>query len=549
MQQAQIKQKKLTNWLWLLPIAALGVGLWLAYNRLSTTGPEISIVFKSAEGLNAGNTKLRYKELDVGTVTDVVLSDDLSHVIVQAQMLNTAVPLLREDTQFWVVKPQISASGVSGLETILSGSYIAIDPGKSDSKARKFTGLEDIPLVTPSEPGLRIRLVTENAAGINVGTPLYYRGIKVGQVEQIKFDTDFSHLNLTVFIRAPYDALISTNTKFYNIGGFSFDVSTSGINLELNSLETLVLGGITFTTPASFITDSNKVDNNSVFTLYHSEKDSKTLNTFNKEYYVIYFDDSTRGLTSGRPVVLNGIKIGEVIDVRLLYDEAINQTVVPVLVEIQPDLIDTADHEPAENLIAQMVANGLQASIETANLITGQKMIALALYSDDIQTIKDDDYSSYQVLPSRSTGLSKLTEDIGEIITTVKELPLDKLFVQASVAAGKAANSMQSLNDIFDSPEISNIGQSIQSSINKFNGTMNSLQNLSKTTQQVLNELSKQLKQVTTQLERTLYGLSPESSMYYTIQDTLETLKRTAKSVDSITTLLNQKPNALIFGE
>lgn len=549
MQQAQIKQKKLTNWLWLLPIAALGVGLWLAYNRLSTTGPEISIVFKSAEGLNAGNTKLRYKELDVGTVTDVVLSDDLSHVIVQAQMLNTAVPLLREDTQFWVVKPQISASGVSGLETILSGSYIAIDPGKSDSKARKFIGLEDIPLVTPSEPGLRIRLVTENAAGINVGTPLYYRGIKVGQVEQIKFDTDFSHLNLTVFIRAPYDALISTNTKFYNIGGFSFDVSTSGINLELNSLETLVLGGITFTTPASFITDSNKVDNNSVFTLYHSEKDSKTLNTFNKEYYVIYFDDSTRGLTSGRPVVLNGIKIGEVIDVRLLYDEAINQTVVPVLVEIQPDLIDTADHEPAENLIAQMVANGLQASIETANLITGQKMIALALYSDDIQTIKDDDYSSYQVLPSRSTGLSKLTEDIGEIITTVKELPLDKLFVQASVAAGKAANSMQSLNDIFDSPEISNIGQSIQSSINKFNGTMNSLQNLSKTTQQVLNELSKQLKQVTTQLERTLYGLSPESSMYYTIQDTLETLKRTAKSVDSITTLLNQKPNALIFGE
>lgn len=549
MQQPNIKNKNNSGWLWLVPILALGVGLWLAYARLSSAGPEISIVFKSAEGIKAGSTKLRYKDLDVGTVSDVELSDDLMHVVVKAKMLKTAVPLLKTDTQFWVVKPQISASGITGLNTIISGSYIAIEPGNKPQKATDFIGLEDIPLTTPSEPGLRIQLVTNDATGINVGTPLYYRGIKVGQVEQIKFDKNFNYLDLSVFVRAPYDQLVTSNTRFYNIGGFSFQANTDGIDLSLESAETLFLGGISFTTPTTLLTSARKVDDNTVFTLYKSQQDSQLPSSFAREYYVVYFDDSPRGLKNGSKVVLNGMDVGQVVDVRLLYDAQLNKTVVPILIEIEPGLIEVFNSQAnnPKQLITEMVQHGLHASLETANYLTGQKMITLKFYDNQGKFTKDP-YSSYQVLPTKNTGLSKITDDVANIVNTIKKLPIKQFFNKAVDAAGSASDSIDALKRIIEKPELQNLGVSLQESIKKLNDTLGSIKNFSDTSSNAVGDLNAQINELTKQLEHTLYGLSPESTLYYNIQQTLQELQQTAKSVNQTTKIINEKPNALIFG-
>lgn len=549
MQQPNIKNKNNSGWLWLVPILALGVGLWLAYARLSSAGPEISVVFKSAEGIKAGSTKLRYKDLDVGTVSDVELSDDLMHVVVKAKMLKTAVPLLKTDTQFWVVKPQISASGITGLNTIISGSYIAIEPGNKPQKATDFIGLEDIPLTTPSEPGLRIQLVTNDATGINVGTPLYYRGIKVGQVEQIKFDKNFNYLDLSVFVRAPYDQLVTSNTRFYNIGGFSFQANTDGIDLSLESAETLFLGGISFTTPTTLLTSARKVDDNTVFTLYKSQQDSQLPSSFAREYYVVYFDDSPRGLKNGSKVVLNGMDVGQVVDVRLLYDAQLNKTVVPILIEIEPGLIEVFNSQAnnPKQLIMEMVQHGLHASLETANYLTGQKMITLKFYDNQGKFTKDP-YSSYQVLPTKNTGLSKITDDVANIVNTIKKLPIKQFFNKAVDAAGSASDSIDALKRIVEKPELQNLGVSLQESIKKLNDTLGSIKNFSDTSSNAVGDLNAQINELTKQLEHTLYGLSPESTLYYNIQQTLQELQQTAKSVNQTTKIINEKPNALIFG-
>ena len=186
MQEPEIARNRL-SYLWLLPIVALGIGLWLAYSRLSQIGPNIHITFTSAEGLEAGKTKIRYKDLAVGTVTSIDLSNDLKQIIVTAQMSRTAEPLLKKDSQFWIVKPQISASGVTGLGTIVSGNYIAVSPGKEADSANQFAGLDEAPQIQSTEEGLRVRLITDSASGVNVGTAIYYRGISVGQIEQIRF--------------------------------------------------------------------------------------------------------------------------------------------------------------------------------------------------------------------------------------------------------------------------------------------------------------------------------------------------------------------------
>ena len=182
MQEPEIARNRL-SYLWLLPVIALGIGLWLAYSHLSQIGPVIRIAFTSAEGLDAGKTKIRYKDLEVGTITRIDLSHDLKQIIVTAQMQRTAEALLKKDSQFWVVKPQISTGGITGLGTLISGNYIAVSPGKEEERANHFVALEEAPQIQNDEEGLRIRLKTDSTEGINVGTAIYYRGISVGQIE------------------------------------------------------------------------------------------------------------------------------------------------------------------------------------------------------------------------------------------------------------------------------------------------------------------------------------------------------------------------------
>ena len=543
MQEPEIARNRL-SYLWLLPIVALGIGLWLAYSRLSQIGPNIHITFTSAEGLEAGKTKIRYKDLAVGTVTSIDLSNDLKQIIVTAQMSRTAEPLLKKDSQFWIVKPQISASGVTGLGTIVSGNYIAVSPGKDADSANQFAGLDEAPQIQSTEEGLRVRLLTNDARGVNVGTAIYYRGIAVGQIEQIRFSEHYDNLYLTAFIHAPYDRLITNNTKFWNISGINFSMGAEGANLEVESLEALVRGGITFSTPTTLNTNDTPASPGTVYTLFENERASTERTGFEKEYYVVYFDDTTRGLRQGAPVFFNGMSIGEVIDIRLLYDETKNTAVTPVLIALEPDRIDRVNRQEKRdrNLITDLVKHGLQASLETGSLITGDKIITLNQYPDDIRSLRKDEYSNYPVLPSRAGSISQLTDDISAIVASVKKLPLEEI-------ANNTKEATAALKSALATPAVKTLGASLDKTLKQLDKTLQSVQKAGDSTDKALAQLDKQIKTLGKQLEQTLYNIGPESNLTYTLQETLKTVQRSMKSINDVMRKIDDKPNVLIMGE
>lgn len=539
MQEPEIARNRL-SYLWLLPIIALGIGLWLAWSRLSQIGPIIQIAFTSAEGLEAGKTKIRYKDLAVGTVTSIDLSNDLKQIIVTAQMLRTAEPLLKKDSQFWIVKPQISASGITGLGTIVSGNYITVSPGKDEDRANHFTGLDEAPQIQSTEEGLRVRLLTNDARGVNVGTAIYYRGIAVGQIEQIRFSEHYDNLYLTAFIHAPYDRLITNNTKFWNVSGINFSMGAEGANLEMQSLEALVRGGITFSTPTTLNNNDTPASPGTVYTLFENERASTERTGFEKEYYVVYFDSTTRGLRQGAPVYFNGMNIGEVIDIRLLYDETANTAVTPVLVALEPDRIDRVNRQEKRdrNLVADLVKHGLQATLENGNLITGDKIITLKQYPDDIRSLRKDTYSNYLVLPSRADSISQLTDDINSIVTTVKKLPLEEI-------AANTKDATAALKNTLTSPAFRHLDQTLK----QLDKTLVSIQKAGDSTDKILTQLNQQMKTLGKQLEQTLYNIGPESNLTYSLQETLKTVQRSMKSINDVMRKIDDKPNVLIMGE
>ena len=543
MQEPEIARNRL-SYLWLLPVIALGIGLWLAWSRLSQIGPIIQIAFTSAEGLEAGKTKIRYKDLAVGTVTSIDLSNDLKQIIVTAQMLRTAEPLLKKDSQFWIVKPQISASGITGLGTIVSGNYITVSPGKDEDRANHFTGLDEAPQIQSTEEGLRVRLLTNDARGVNVGTAIYYRGIAVGQIEQIRFSEHYDNLYLTAFIHAPYDRLITNNTKFWNISGINFSMGAEGANLEVESLEALVRGGITFSTPTTLNTNDTPASPGTVYTLFENERASTERTGFEKEYYVVYFDDTTRGLRQGAPVYFNGMSIGEVIDIRLLYDETKNTAVTPVLIALEPDRIDRVNRQEKRdrNLITDLVKHGLQASLETGSLITGDKIITLNQYPDDIRSLRKDEYSNYPVLPSRAGSISQLTDDISAIVASVKKLPLEEI-------ANNTKEATAALKSALATPAVKTLGASLDKTLKQLDKTLQSVQKAGDSTDKALAQLDKQIKTLGKQLEQTLYNIGPESNLTYTLQETLKTVQRSMKSINDVMRKIDDKPNVLIMGE
>ena len=543
MQEPEIARNRL-SYLWLLPVIALGIGLWLAWSRLSQIGPIIQIAFTSAEGLEAGKTKIRYKDLAVGTVTSIDLSNDLKQIIVTAQMSRTAEPLLKKDSQFWIVKPQISASGVTGLGTIVSGNYIAVSPGKEADSTNQFAGLDEAPQIQSTEEGLRVRLITDSASGVNVGTAIYYRGISVGQIEQIRFSERYDNLYLTAFIHAPYDRLITNNTKFWNISGFNFNMGAEGASLEVESLEALVRGGITFSTPTTLNTNETPASPGTVYTLFDNERASTERTGFEKEYYVIYFDDTTRGLHQGAPVYFSGMNIGEVIDIRLLYDETKNTAVTPVLIALEPDRIDRVNRQEKRdrNLIADLVKHGLQATLETGSLITGDKIITLKQYPDDIRALSKDAYSNYPVLPSRAGSISQLTDDISAIVANVKKLPLEEI-------ANNTKEATAALKSALATPAVKTLGTSLDKTLKQLDKTLLSVQKAGDSTDKALAQLDKQMKTLGKQLEQTLYNIGPESNLTYTLQETLKTVQRSMKSINDVMRKIDDKPNVLIMGE
>ena len=284
------------KWVWIIPLVAALAGLVLVWQHYQRLGIPVVVRFKTATGLEAGKTAVRFKDVDVGKVESVSLTEDLQHVAVRLRIDRVFIPHLRERTRFWVVRPRIDQSGISGFSTLLSGAYIAMEPGEGEL-SESFTGLEQPPVTSSDTPGIRIRLQAERAGSIDVGTPIYYRSAKVGTVETKRFTDDQQRIIIDAFVKAPFHRQITEASRFWNASGVKMTLDANGIRVKAQSLETLLSGGIVFDNPDP---EAPPVEDGAGFLLYASESAIHQVSFDGDPIYVMYFDSSVRGAVSGR---------------------------------------------------------------------------------------------------------------------------------------------------------------------------------------------------------------------------------------------------------
>lgn len=420
--------------LWLIPLVAGLVSAWLVWTTWAEQGPVVTIRFRTAEGVEPGKTPVRFREVDVGTVKRVRISDDLKSVIVTVQLVAGAERLLAPDTRFWVVRPRIGIGGVSGLGTLISGPYIAVDPGSGGEPVYEFTGLEEPPLIRSDVPGTTYELEATRLSGIDRGSPVYFRGIEVGQVLGYGLTEDGRRVRVHVFVRAPYDRLVRTTTRFWNASGVEIGAGPEGFGIRLESVQALLLGGIAFDSFGGARAEPAAAG--ARFVLYGSEQAARESTVAERVRARVHFTGSVRGLRPGSPVELQGIRVGRVAEVRLDVAPDLEVRVTAVL-EIEPGRFGRAGAEPAEGSggpLARLVRRGLAARLATANLLTGEALVELLFVPGRVGSEVRLE-NGEPVIPALPTQLEALTGSLAALLERLSALPLEELVAEMTDAA------------------------------------------------------------------------------------------------------------------
>jgi len=361
---------------WVVPVVAALIGGWLVVKALTEKGPQITITFKSAEGLEAGKTKVKFKDVEIGLVEEIRIAEDASHVVVKAQLVKATERFISENTRFWVVRARVSASAIYGLGTVFSGAYIDIDPGKPGKSARQFVGLEEPPIVTTGRPGRHFILEADRRGSIEVGAQIYYRQIRAGEVVAYHLSEDGTKIVSKIFVNAPYHQFVRNNTRFWAASGVDLKLDATGITLNTESLVSIIVGGIAFDTFQNNSDSGEHAPENSTFKLFANYEAAQEKIFSTKNYFVLLFEESVRGLSPGAPVEFRGIPIGQVIDIKSEFDFKMNKIKIPVIAAVEPERISILgklpEGVPRETQTAYRIEKGLRAQLRTGNLLTGQ---------------------------------------------------------------------------------------------------------------------------------------------------------------------------------
>ncbi|MGD9150820.1 MAG: MlaD family protein, partial [Desulfobacterales bacterium] len=425
--QAEVQSKKQISIVWLIPIVAVLIGGWLAYKGLSERGTMISITFESAEGLEAGKTVVKYKDVKIGEVESIRFNADLSQVIVRAELFKEATPFLTENTRFWVVRPRVTASGVSGLGTLFSGAYIEMDPGMEGEPARRFKGLEIPPIVTTGVPGREFLLRASTLGSLSNGAPVYYRQIKVGQVIGYELAKDGRSLTIKIFVNAPHDKLVRANTRFWNASGLDLKLDAGGIKLNTQSIVSIMMGGIAFDTPTS-LEAGGPAEEGQVFKLYDTRESIFERTFTDKRYYILHFEGSIRGLTVGAPVEFRGIKFGQVVDIKALFNQETLTPQITVLIETEPqrwEVLGETTMDPKKQMEA-LIAKGFRAQLKTGSLLTGQLYVDWDFHPETPPAqVKYG--QKFPELPTIPAPLQIITTRINDLLNKIETVPIEKI--------------------------------------------------------------------------------------------------------------------------
>jgi paraquat-inducible protein B len=474
------KKQRRISWIWLVPIVALLAGLSLVVRTWMQTGPEISIQFNTAEGIEVGKTQVRYKDVVVGTVHSIRFNDDRSKVIVQAELVKDAAGLATEGTNFWVVRPRLGISGVSGLGTLLSGAYIGVDAvdgaGAATSATKfEFVGLETPPPVTHDRDGKRFVLKAHDLGSLDIGSPVYFRRINVGRVIGYELDESGNAVNVEVFIDSPNDKFVTRGARFWNASGVDLSVDGNGLKLHTQSLVSLALGGVAFA-PIN-LNDPGAAEAGSEFQLYASEADAKANPDGDPVPIRMRFDQSVRGLSVGATIDFQGIALGEVTRITVDFDSDKKRFFAMVDASLYPERLGSVYdrvHERAlesgddteGKLLASMIKHGLRAQLRTANLLTGQLYIVLAHFpkADPVEFHITDPV----VIPTIPGNLEQLQQQITNIVDRIDKIPFDQIGRDLRTTLSSTSRLMSSLDKTL-APEARETLRAARKSIDNIN--------------------------------------------------------------------------------
>jgi paraquat-inducible protein B len=537
------------SWIWAIPMVTLLVGGWLAWDTLARRGPLITITFQSAEGLQAGQSHVRHKDVDMGLVQKVALSPDLQRVIVTVRMNRESEPLLTDTARFWVVKPRFFAGSISGLETLLSGAYIELLPGAaSGATERQFIGLEEPPVLQSDVPGTTFLLHAARIGSISLGSPVFYRDFDVGQVLGWDIANMADSVTIHAFVRAPFDHYVHDGSRFWNASGASLELGPKGVQLQLESLRALILGGVAFDTPPA-ARQTPVSGPNHAFKLYADRDDAEHAAFTERIPFISYFTGSAAGLAPGALVTLRGLQIGEVSSVDLWYDRPSDRVVVAVRFDVEPQRISQLQlpggGSDLVGTLRLLVRRGLRASLATSNLLTGQKEVALGIQP----TAPPTDLSTQGkllVLPTFDTGgLSDLAQSASAIMTKLNNLPLEEI--------GRNLNeTLSGTNKLANDQQLHKAVATLQETLAEVQALVHRTDTSVEPMLQKLPQLAQGLDEAVQRLNRLIgsadSGYGGNSTFNRDLDHLMLQLTDTARSVRVLADLLSRHPEALIRG-
>jgi paraquat-inducible protein B len=524
---AKVSPLRRISALWLIPLITLAVGAWMVYVDWSRQGPLISIEFATAEGLEQGKTKIKTLDVEVGQVEDITLNKDLDGVIVTARIDIEFKDLLVDDSLFWVVQPNVSLSGVSGLGTILTGQYIQFAPGKEGKKTSHFRGMDSPPITPVNTPGIHLTLVTYGDYYFSKGDLIHYQGITVGKVEEVEFNFDERRIYYKVFIEDPYQQLISSETRFWKASGIRAEMTSAGFELDVGPIDSLLMGGISFTVPdGQFV--NQQVEENALFYVYPNRSSIfEKVFLFSIPYWVMV-EGNVGNLNVGAPVMYRGLQVGKVLrtdfipEGRNLLDKSLK---IPILIEINPGRLGLPDSEEslmrATADINQLVQEGLVATIKSKNFLLGSRMIDLR-YEEHPEKMELTYFNDLVIIPSGQDMLAKFTDSIEDFIAKINGLPIEGVLEKMESVLDEGAITLANFQEVAKSADELVGNERNAQLIEQFSGTLAALEELAD-------------------------SYAGESQANRDLQRLLQSASDLVEELAPLINQLNNQPNGLVF--
>ncbi len=568
--QPKVKKNRSVSVVWVIPILGILLGVWLLFQHFENKGPLVTINFNDAEGLVAGKTEIRCNSVLIGKVESIELASDLRAVI-KVRIDKDFTHFVREDSRFWVARPRISGSSVTGLETLISGSYIALDPGQEKgARKRSFEGLEEPPITPSSVPGLRLTLTATKVGSIHVGSRIFLEGTAIGKIERCHFNTESCATELGVFIEERYTSLISQQTKFWRDGGFQLNITTEGFKVDLPSFDSLISGRISISSPKEIL-DPLPVESGSTFVLFANEKQASGSTFDFADEFVLLVDQSVRGLSQSAPVEFRGLRIGRVKEISygLLPDVVTDK--IPILIQLDKMLL--AKHFPlglkseAAGYLELAAKGGLRASLKSSSLITGQLIIDLDYYPDlPLEPILE--VAGYKVLPTVTTGLARIEDSLAAALDKVNELPVESLFTELQIASKEGTATLSKIREVLDDKD--GVLSATTETMKQAKFSLEALQvilkddNVRKIPEGIIESIAtlkklldnKDLNQIAGDLRLTLGDvrgavkpIAPGGNMHGDLLRTMEEMRSAIRAIEKTVKVIGDKPNSIIFGK